>query len=292
MARSRGQLTVTIYDDPADLAGIGWDEVVAATGAPVFYETAYLTAYHQFPLGQLERFGYLVINESSAELPVAVLPVALHAQADPLGRLRGIQPGIEREPALLSHVWHCYDTQVVGQPDRPEVVAALMAALRDLARSWGVHWIGLINVERGTATATALTAAGLTARHMMDRFSADLTGLTGLDGYLSRLGVRPRANLTRCARRAAESGITTTAAPAAETDLEEVAELCERTAARFGNAGFYPASAFAGFVTGLGQRAHVLAIRQGGQARHGRRVPDGRAPVPHLGLRRRLRRDR
>lgn len=265
MTRSLGRLTVTTYDDPDDLTSTGWDELVRMTGAPVFYESAYLKAYHEHPLGQIERFGYLVVTERKAELPAAVLPVALHTQADPLGNLRGVEPRIEGAPALLSHVWHCYDTQIVGAVHRPEVAAAMLAALQDLARQWGVRWIGLINVERHSATASALAATGLTARHLTDRFSADLTGLTDLDGYLRRLGVRPRANLTRCARRAAESGITTTAAPAAETNLEEVAELCGRTAARFGNADYYPVSAFAAFVTGLGKLAHVLAVRQRGR---------------------------
>jgi hypothetical protein len=265
MARSGGHLTVSVYEDPAELTAIGWDEAVGAAAAPVFYESAYLAAYHKFPLAPIERFGYLVVNESSAELPVAVLPVALHTQADPLGWLRRIQPGIERERALLSHVWHCYDTRLVGAADRPDITGALLAAQHALAQAWGAAWIGFINVERGTSSATALTTAGMTGQHLMDRFSADLAGLTDLDGYLRLLGSRPRANLARSARRAAESGMTTTVTPAADADLDEVAELCARTTARLGSAQFYPMATFARFVTALGACAYVLAVRQSGR---------------------------
>ena len=69
--------------------------------------------------------------------PVAVLPVALHPTADPLGGLRGAHPGIEQGPALLSHVWHCYDTRIVGATDQP-VVDALLGTLRELARAEGL----------------------------------------------------------------------------------------------------------------------------------------------------------
>src|SRR5260370_23723104 len=81
-ARLRRDLTVKIYDDPDHLAAIGWDEVVAAEGAPIFYESAYLTAYHRFPIAPIERFGHLVINERSADLPRAVLPLALHSPSE------------------------------------------------------------------------------------------------------------------------------------------------------------------------------------------------------------------
>lgn len=265
MARSRGRLTVSVYEDPRDLAAIGWDEVVASAGAPVFYRSAYLEAYHQSPLAPIERFGYLAINKSPAELPVAVLPVALHTRADPLGWLRETHPGIEAERALLSHVWHCYDTQLVGAADRQEVATALVAGHRALAQAWGAPWFGFVNVERGTASSAALTSAGLTGRHLTDRFVADLSGLSGFDDYLSRLGSRPRANLTRNARRAAETGITTTVALASESDLDEVAELCARTTARLGSAHFYPVATFVGFVSALSGCAFVLAVRQYGR---------------------------
>ncbi len=191
-----------------------------------------------------------------------MLPVALHTQADPLGWLRETHPGIEGERALLSHVWHCYDTQLVGPAERPDIAAALVTAQAALAQDWKVPWFGFVNVERGTPSSAALTSAGLTGQHLMDRFVADLSGLSDLDEYLSRLGSRPRANLTRNARRAAETGMTTTVAPASDSNLDEVAELCARTTARLGSAHFYPVSTFVRFVGELGGSALVLAVRQ------------------------------
>jgi hypothetical protein len=265
VTRSRGRLSVSIYEDPRDLAAIGWDEVVDSAGAPVFYKSAYLEAYHRFPLAPIERFGYVVINESPAELPVAVLPVALHTQADPLGWLRGTHPGIEGERALLSHVWHCYDTQLVRRAERPDIAVALVAAQRALAEAWRAPWFGFVNVERGTRSSAALTSTGLAGQHLMDRFVADLSGVSDLNDYLSRLGSRARANLTRNARRAAETGITTTVTLASDSNLDEVAELCARTTARLGSAHFYPVSTFVRFVSALSESAFVLAVRQSGR---------------------------
>lgn len=258
-------MPVEFHVDPRQAAQAGWDIVVKASGAPIFYRSDYLTAYHDAPLGDVDRFGYLIVKDPGGDLPVAVVPVALHRRADPLGGLRRIHPGIERGSALLSHVWHCYDTSLVGLADRTDIAAAVVAAMRDLAASWRAGWFGFVNVERGTATASALTAAGLPGAHLVDRFSADLTGLADLDSYLLRLAPRPRANLVRNARRASEAGITTDVGTSAGADLDEIAELCARTAARFGNGGFYPEGTFASFVRALGPVVHLLRIRQRGR---------------------------
>lgn len=258
-------IVIDLYDDPRAAADAGWDALVAAAGAPIFYQSTYLVAYHDSPLAALDRIGYLLAREGRAGSPVAALPVALHRYPDPFGALRLSHPGSEREPALLSHVWHCYDTRLVGGTGRPDVVAAILGFLRRLARSWGARWFGLVNVERGGATATALQAASMTGRHLIDRFATDLTGLDDLDDYLLRLPPRARANLRRNERRAADAGFSTTVGPPAGADLTEIAELCGRTAARFGNTAFYPTAAFVRFVDALGPAAHVLEIRQRGR---------------------------
>ena len=268
--RSRRALSVECYDDPRAAAQAGWDAVVRAAGAPIFYRSDYLTAYHDAPLADLDRVGYLLVRDAAGGRAVAAVPVALHRLPDPLGGLRQIHPGIERRAALLSHVWHCYDTLLVGAADRADVVAEVLASMRDLAARWRAAWYGFVNVERGTATAAALAAAGIGGAHLVDRFSADLTGLTDFGGYLARLGPRARANLARNARRAAEAGLMTDVTGPAQADLGEIAELCARTAARFGNPGFYPAGTFAGFVSALGPAAQIIRIRQ-----HGRLVAVG-----------------
>ncbi|MFY1636205.1 GNAT family N-acetyltransferase [Solwaraspora sp. WMMB335] len=261
MART---VIVDHYDDPRAAARAGWDEVAGDGDTPIFYQDGYLSAYHDAPLAPLEQLGYLVAREPAGR-PLAVLPVALHRFADPIGGLRRLHPGIERDPALLSHVWHCYDTRLLGAAGRADVVTELLDTLRRLARSWRARWYGLVNVEHESATAIALTAAGLTGGHLVDRFTTDLTGLTSFDDYLARLAPRPRANLRRNERRAADSGFVCAVDPPTAVDLTEIADLCDRTAARFGNAGFYPAQTFTRFVTALGSAAHVLRIRQGGR---------------------------
>lgn len=264
-APPRQSVIVEIHDDPRTAARAGWDAVVQAAGAPIFYQSAYLSAYHDAPLGEIDRFGYLVARGAPAEPPLAVVPVALYRYADPLGGLRRIHPGIERELALLSHVWHCYDTRLVGPTGRGDVVDAVLATIRDLASSWQARWCGFINVERGSPTAVALNTAGVPGAHLVDRFVANLAGLGCLADYLARLRPRARANLTRTMRRAADAGMATSVVPAAGADLAEIAELCGRTATRFGNTGFYPAGTFARFVTTLGPLAHIIEVRQGGR---------------------------
>lgn len=253
-------LGVEIHEHPDSAAEAGWDSVVKAAGAPVFYQSDYLAAYHRDPLGDIVYFRYLLVREPG-RAPIAALPVALHRRADPLGLLRDHHPGVADGSALLSHVWHCYDTQIVGAV--AGTVRPLLETMRGLATGWGASWYGLVNVERGGPTAAALRAAGWRGEHLVDRFWADLTGLTDLDGYLARLGPRARANLARTARRARDAGLTCTVRPVAVVDLAEVGDLCARTAARFGNAGFYPPDTFARFVTAVGPLAHVLSVRHG-----------------------------
>lgn len=263
------RLSIERYDDAAAVTAAGWDALVAAAGAPVFYQAGYLHAYQQAPLAELDRQAYLVVRAGGAPRPVAVLPVAVHRRADPIGGLRRLHPGIEREPALLSHVWHCYDSRLVGAAT-PAVARAVLDALRELAHRWRVPWYGLVNVARGGPTSRALAAAGLPGAHLVDRYRTDLSGAGDLDGYLDRLGPRARANLRRNARRAAEAGIRTSTGGVAGADLAGIAELCARTAARLGNPGFYPPAVFSRFVTALGPLAHVLEVRQ-----HGRLVAAG-----------------
>jgi len=265
-----GEIVVDLYEDPRAAAADGWDDVVCAAAAPVFYESTYLAAYHDTPLADLDGIGYLVARARPAGRPLAILPAALHRHPDPLGVLRRLHPGVERGPALLSHVWHCYDARIVGADGRSDVVDALLRAARQLADEWRARWFGFINVERGGSTAAALTAAGLRGGHLVDRFTADLAGLADLDDFLQRIGPRARANLRRTRRRAADCGLVASVRAPGEADLGEVAELCSRTAARFGNVGFYPAHAFARFVCALGPAAHLLEVRQ-----HGRLVAAG-----------------
>lgn len=257
-----GAMTVEVHDDPRVAAVAGWDALVRGDGAPVFYDSAYLAAYGQDPLTDIVRFGYLLARDRDGT-PVGALPVALHRDPDPLGQLAHAAPELSG-PALLSHVWHCYDARIVGA-GRPDVVDALLRALARLAAEWGAGWYGLVNVDRSGPTAAALSGAGWTGTHLVDRWTADLTEVPDLPAFLARLGGRSRANLTRTARRAAEHGMVTTFGPPAVADLAEIAALCTATAARFGTGRFYPPETFARFVMTLGPSAHVIQVRQRGR---------------------------
>lgn len=252
-------ISVEVHDDPPLAV---WDDLVRTDGAPVFYDSAYLDAYRHDPLTDIARFGYLLARDRDGT-PVGALPVALHLEPDPLGQLARAVPDLGG-PALLSHVWHCYDARIVGAA-RADVVDALLAAAARLAVEWGAGWYGLVNVERSSPTAAALAAAGWTGAHLVDRWATDLTGVADLPGFLAGLGRSGRANLVRTARRAAEHGMVTAVGAPDTADLAEIAGLCQATAGRFGTGGFYPPDTFARFVTALGPRAHVIQVRQGGR---------------------------
>jgi predicted N-acyltransferase len=234
-----------------------WDSVVHASGAPVFYEHAYLSAYEQAPLTNTDYSGCFLVWDG--ERLVGVLPVYLQSAANPLRRLHEAYPEARGERALLSHSWHCYDAHV---PATAEVLPLLLDALTRAASLFGVPWCGFVNVQRGNALSQGLRAAGLPARHLGDRWTTDLTSY---ENYLAGLGIRARANLRRNERRSREAGVTIEILPVEHAALDEIAVLCTKTAIRFDNNGFYPGVTFSRFVTALGGLAHVIEVRQHGK---------------------------
>lgn len=262
------RISVVAIDSFSDIDPTEWTNLVAAARAPAFYSAAYLQAYEQAPIAPVEAVRYLLARVDGQ--PVMAAPLYLYRHLDPLGQLRRSYPLDGDEPGLLSHVWHCYDSRLVAGPGAgtgagPGLVSAIVTAMRQTARQLGARWCGFVNVEQGSATHRALTAAGLPARYLEDRFAADLTGLDGMDGYLARIPPRYRQNLRRHGRRSAEAGVQVAVHPAAEVDLAEVAALCRHTATRFDNGGFYPAGALERFVELLGPLAQVIEAREGGR---------------------------
>ncbi|HEX8867748.1 MAG TPA: hypothetical protein VF821_18965, partial [Lentzea sp.] len=154
-----------------------WNAVVHASGAPVFYEHAYVSAYEQAPLTESGHSGCLTVRDG--EKLVAVLPVYLQSAANPLRRLHEAYPEAVGQPVLLSHTWHCYDAHV---PATAEVLPRLLDAMTRAASVLGAQWWGFVNVERGNALSRELRAAGLPARHLTDRWA---TGLTTYEHYLA-----------------------------------------------------------------------------------------------------------
>lgn len=234
-----------------------WNFVVRESGAPVFYEHAYLRAYEQTPLTDVDAFAYFVVRDGGK--PVAVTPAYLQTAADPLRCLHAAYPEARDQPALLSHTWHCYDAHV---PATTEVLPRLLDAMTRTASVFRAQWCGFVNVRRGSALSQSLRANGLPARHLLDRWTADLGGVTDYGHYLARLGQRARANLRRNERRSREAGVTIDVVPVEHAALDEFLLLCTKTASRFENNGFHPDPTFAAFVRGLGDLAHVIEVRQ------------------------------
>lgn len=250
----RENVEVGIFTSIEALDDAEWDGVVAASGAPVFYQSRYLRAYESFPLTPVKLFRYFVVRERGRA--VAVLPVSLIDGLDPLGQLRARYPLTGQEPGLLSHVWHCYDAWLPGAPH----LEAVVDAMRELAGELGAAWYGFVNVAHGSPLRESLIELGFPAEHIEDRFRLDLRGVTD---HTAPATPRGRANLRRNRRRAAEAGVSYTVRPAGTANLAEIGRLCAMTAAKHGSSGFYPPELFAGFVTALGDLAQAVEVRQG-----------------------------
>ncbi|MFD5830843.1 GNAT family N-acetyltransferase [Lentzea sp. NPDC060358] len=234
--------------------------MVHRTGAPVFYRHAYLSAYEHAPLTDVESFAYFVARDGGRA--VAVTPAYLQTVADPLRRLHETYPEAHGERALLSHAWHCYDAHV---PATARVLPRLLESMTRTASIFGARWCGFVNVQRGNALSRDLRANGFPARHLTDRWTVDLAGVSSYEHYLARLGQRARANLRRNERRAQDAGVTAEAVDVGHAALGEITALCDKTANRFDNNDFYRDSAFAAFVTALGDLVHVVEVRQRGR---------------------------
>jgi predicted N-acyltransferase len=217
-----------------------WAGVAGAADAPAFYDYRFLRAYERAPLQETGAFFYLMFGKPA----VAILPAYIQSTDDPLGILSGLGlPG--RSPGdqiLLTHIAHCYDT---GLPVRPGLPLADLAgqagqALADLARQAGASWIGFLNVDGSAPVAGALTAAGLTRIPMNTRFRQDLTGYGTVEEFVADIPSGTARRAMRASRHQAyrEGMVITTPDPAREA--AEAVEICRRTTARHGTAGYYP----------------------------------------------------
>lgn len=265
-----GEFHIDVVDRIGSVDPVAWDAAVDAHRLPVFYSRTFLGAYERHPLTGIDGTVYLTVRRrgdgAAVEPPAAVLPAYLQHRADPLRCLTPAYPAAAGRAALLSHVWHCYDTHVGGRHTDPALVTAVMSALRRVAAGLGASWCGLVNVHRDGPTASALASAGLPLRQLVDRFAADTAGLTDLEHFLAR-SARPRAaaNLRRYRRRAAEHGVTSTLVPIGEADIGAVADLCRRSAGKHGSDTYYPAGRFEDFLAEIGPVARVVEIRQRGR---------------------------
>jgi predicted N-acyltransferase len=263
---------IDVFGSIADVPAPAWDDVVAGCHAPVFYQRAYLRAYEENPLAQVAAHRYLLGFDRAGDARVAV-PAYLLPDADPLGVLRGRLPGFAGNPSgLITHVWHCYDTWLpatqggqagVGERARTAIVSAVAGRLRDAARELGAAWYGFANVDAASALAQTLTAVMGQGIPVHERFTRDIRGYTDLGDLLADLAPKPRRNLRRYERRAAEAGAEITICGPDAADLDGLLSLARRTAAKFSSQGFYPEGTFQQFVRRLGAAVRVIEIRLG-----------------------------
>jgi Acetyltransferase (GNAT) domain len=245
-------VSVQVYDSIRSVPAV-WDEAVRASGAPVFYERAYLAAYEDAPLAPVERCAYLVATRDGA---AAVLPVFVVAAMDPLGALAAAFQDAPSGRGLVTPGWHCYDGRIPATRADTELVAALVAALGDLAHEARVEWGALVNYTDGAGL-------GGTKARIDERFLLDLARFESAEAYVASLPPKVRQNVRRWRRRAEEAGATMTVSRAADADLDTIVELARRTAAKYGAGDFYRSGPFQRFVRSLGDAAVAIEVRLG-----------------------------
>ncbi|TDD85022.1 GNAT family N-acetyltransferase [Actinomadura rubrisoli] len=241
-----------------------WDDVVRASGSPLFYRSGVLRSYQRHPLLDTDTVHCLTARDRRSGSLEAVLPAFQVPALDPLDVLGTMLPSFRPggRPLLLSHVWHWYDTHLPARRLTPELLDAVCRELEDLARRCGAQAYGFINVAGDGRLAELLPMTRLTAATIDARYVIDLRGLTSVDGYLASLGRQARQDLRRQLRRAADAGAEIIVDPAPDrTALERVAALCQTAAAKHGNPGWYDPDRLTGFVGGLEPHTRLVSLR-------------------------------
>lgn len=256
--------TISVYSRIDDVGRDEWSAVVTAADAPAFYHYPFIRTYERIPLQPTQAFYYLVFGSPAA----AVLPAYLQSTDDPLGYVSGLGlPG--REPGdslLMTHVAHCYDTLIPARPGSltQTLIDRACATLTDLARQAGAKWFAFLNVDGAGPTAGYLEAAGLLKLPMTARFCKPMTNYSSVEDFVAdnpdrKSRWKHRASL----ERAQLAGMTVHDADPVSGAADAV-ELCRKTTARHGTAGYYPEH-FHDFVAGAGEIIKVTEVRFGDQ---------------------------
>jgi hypothetical protein len=201
--------TIEVHDDVTAIPD--WDELAAHCGAPVFYRSAFLSAYRKSELLAADAFAYLVLRGGEHRAR-ATLPVALLSRMDPLGALAVYEPAIAASPrGLISHSWHCYDTWLPSREGAADLDAtrSILDAFRELATDFSAPWYGLVNVDATGPLAAALTALGAHGVPIDQRYVLDLPPGFDLADHLAGLPGHQRYTLRLHRRRAERAGAVT-----------------------------------------------------------------------------------
>ncbi|MGW7519515.1 GNAT family N-acetyltransferase [Streptomyces sp. NPDC054796] len=261
---SSATLLTSDYDSEIRLSiddvGPEWDELMTVARAPVFYRRPFLRAFERHPLHAVERTAYLLIRDHSGTLQAA-LPACLQSGVDPMRVIHDHFPHAVGQPALLSHVWHCYDSVLPTRPGAEPATAAALDTLHRTARDWGARLYGLANVDGATRLDGMLAARGMSGVDIDIGWGLDLTAVGGYENYLASLRSKPRRNLHRDLRAAEQARVTAAVHRTDDADLDGFVELARATAAKYDNSDYYRPGLFQDFVRALDDDARVLELR-------------------------------
>ncbi len=262
-----GQVTATVEIHDEVTAIPDWDELMGKTGAPVFYSSAYLSAYRKAEMSPAGAYAYLLLRDADGSARAA-LPAVLLPEMDPVGSLAVYEPAIAEHPlGLISHAWHCYDTWLPtrgGQTDL-EGVAAILDGFRELAADFAAPWYGLVNVDATGPLAAALDGVGAHGVPIDERYVLDLPPGFSVNDYLYELSSRYRYTMRNHQRRAARAGATIRVLRPEEADLDAHLDLVRKTGEKHGVADFYPRGGFQEFQLRVGDAVRIIEIRIAGR---------------------------
>lgn len=247
-----------------DDVGPEWDELMTAAQAPVFYRRPFLRAFEHHPLHPVLRTAYILVRDGDGVLQSAQ-PAFLQRDVDPMQVIHTHYPQALRHTALLTHVWHCYDTVLPVRPGSEAFVGAAVSALRDVAADWGAALYGLANIDAASSLAGSLGAAGLEAIDIEIGWGLDLCRVDSFAVYLATLRSKPRRNLTHDLRNAEQAGLRSEVVGVQEADLNGFVALARATAAKYDNADYYRPGLFQDFVRALGDDLRAVELRIDGQ---------------------------
>lgn len=241
--------------DPAE-----WDRVVEASSAPIFYSYDFLNAYEKNPLQNFERVIYFVAKDQGNV--VGLIPAYLQTKPDALGTLSKIGA---KPPVLLTHVLHCYDTQIVAPGLDPQIVETMSSAMGEQARSMGAEWVVFANVDATAPLVGMLETLGFQKTPMEERFNLNLKEAGTFEALTSGMIRKHRRELVRQGNRADDAGATIGISSPPIGDLDDVIELLRLSAGKFEAASYYPPEHFAKFLERLGDSATLFRVQGDGR---------------------------
>jgi hypothetical protein len=261
------QLNVEITDSFEQIDSAAYELFVRQSGASLFYDPRFLLAAQRSPLLPVHGSYYLVARDGNRI--VGFLPAYLQKihTVDPLGVLsRTVGLADEgRDLGLFSHIMHCFDSAIPTVAGSTAAYPVLFDALATLAAQTGARYYGFLNVKDDRLLSVARDC-GLRVTYLVDRFYCDLDGFRDFDEFVEKLPTDGRQEMNRQLRKFASSGAKAhVLAPPFDDRLEQLAELCHLTTARYGTPEYFPAAPLAQFCRTCGDLVCLIVIEIDGR---------------------------